>query len=556
MKRILCLGIFACMVMACVSAAPDFVWVGTGDRYAKDGKFENIKEKAPFGVPAWRGEKISAQAYIRSHEHLRRVSMEVSDLVCGTSVIPCEAASASFVEYVMGDVLDSTSYSQCGVRAPGQYDSLSVADMIDNADVKDIVQGELQPVWISVRVPSDAVPGVYSGNLKIKYSGGKLSVPFTVEVCDRTLPAPSDWKFHLDLWQNPYSVARYHGVELWSQEHFDLMRPVMKLLADAGQKSVTATILDRPWNGQTYDAFGPMVTKTKNADGSWTYDYTVFDRWVEFMESVGIDRQINCYSLIPWALRFDYIDGETGEKAYVEAAPGSVAYKAYWAPFISDFAGHLRDKGWFGKTMIAMDERPLEAMTAALDVIRSVEPEFKVSLAGNYHEEIEKELYDLCIPFRASYPDGVIGRRRSEGKVTTYYTCCAEAYPNTFMASSPYEAAWIPWRALAADCDGYLRWAYNSWTEDPVRDARFRTWAAGDCYMVYPDGRSSIRMENLIDGIQDVEKIRILAEEWRAAGDEAKLKELEDVLSRFTYEELRDNGAEPAIAAAKAFLCR
>ena len=556
MKRILCLGIFACMVMACVSAAPDFVWVGTGDRYAKDGKFENTKEKAPFGVPAWRGEKISAQAYIRSHEHLRRVSMEVSDLVCGTSVIPCEAASASFVEYVMGDVLDSTSYSQCGVRALGQYDSLSAADMIDNADVKDIAQGELQPVWISVRVPSDAVPGVYSGNLKIKYSGGKLSVPFTVEVCDRTLPAPSEWKFHLDLWQNPYSVARYHGVELWSQEHFDLMRPVMKLLADAGQKSVTATILDRPWNGQTYDAFGPMVTKTKNADGSWTYDYTVFDRWVEFMESVGIDRQINCYSLIPWALRFDYIDGETGEKAYVEAAPGSVAYKAYWAPFISDFAGHLRDKGWFGKTMIAMDERPLEAMTAALDVIRSVEPEFKVSLAGNYHEEIEKELYDLCIPFRASYPDGVIGRRRSEGKVTTYYTCCAEAYPNTFMASSPYEAAWIPWRAIAADCDGYLRWAYNSWTEDPVRDARFRTWAAGDCYMVYPDGRSSIRMENLIDGIQDVEKIRILAEEWRAGGDEAKLKELEDVLSRFTYEELRDNGAEPAIAAAKAFLCR
>ena len=59
-----------------------------------------------------------------------------------------------------------------------------------------------------------------------------------------------------------------------------------------------------------------------------------------------------------------------------------------------------------------------------------------------------------------------------------------------------------------------------------------------------------------IDGIQDVEKIRILAEEWRAAGDEAKLKELEDVLSLFTYEELRDNGAEPAIAAAKAFLCR
>ena len=230
-------------------------------------------------------------------------------------------------------------------------------------------------------------------------------MPFSLEVADRILPPPSEWKFHLDLWQNPYSVARYHDVRLWSQEHFDLMRPVMKILADAGQKSVTATILDRPWNGQTFDAFGSMVTKIKNADGSWTYDYSVFDRWVEFMESVGIDSQINCYSMIPWALKFDYIDGSTGEKAYLEAEPGSTAYKAYWSPFISDFAGHLRDKGWFEKTMIAMDERPLESMVAALDVIRSAEPEFKVSLAGNFHEEIEKDIYDLCIPFRASYPE-------------------------------------------------------------------------------------------------------------------------------------------------------
>ena len=168
--------------------------------------------------------------------------------------------------------------------------------------------------------------------------------------------------------------------------------------------------------------------------------------------------------------------------------------------------------------------------------------------------EIEKEIYDLCIPFRASYPEGVIERRRSEGKVTTYYTCCAEAYPNTFMASSPSEASWIAWRALAADCDGYLRWAYNSWTEDPVRDARFRTWAAGDCYLVYPEGRSSVRMERLAEGIQDCEKIRILSEEWHASGDEKKLSALKDVLAGFTFAELSNEGAEKAVIRAKCFL--
>ena len=256
----------------------------------------------------------------------------------------------------------------------------------------------------------------------------------------------------------------------------------------------------------------------------------------------------------PKALKFDYIDGATGEVKYVEAAPGSAAYRSYWSQFIADFAQHLRDKGWFGKTMIAMDERPLDAMQAALDVIKSVEPEFKVSLAGNYHPEIEKDLYDLCIAFRASYPEDVLARRHAEGKVTTLYTCCAEAYPNMFIVSPPYEAAWLAWRALATDCDGYLRWAYNSWTTDPLKDGRFRQWPAGDCFMVYPEGRSSIRMEMLTEGIQDYEKVRILASEWTASGDMEKLEALGKVLEKFTFEELTSEGAEKAVSEARAFI--
>ena len=75
------------------------------------------------------------------------------------------------------------------------------------------------------------------------------------------------------------------------------MRPLMKMLADAGQKIITATLTHKPWNGQTEDYFDTMVTWIKRADGTWAFDYTIFDRWVEFMMSVGIDKQINCYSL-------------------------------------------------------------------------------------------------------------------------------------------------------------------------------------------------------------------------------------------------------------------
>ena len=127
----------------------------------------------------------------------------------------------------------------------------------------------------------------------------------------RELPAPSEWAYHLDLWQSPFAVARYYQVPLWSQEHLDAMRPLMKMLADAGQKIITATLTHKPWNGQTEDYFETMVTWMKRADGTWAFDYTVFDRWVEFMMSVGINQQINCYSMVPWELSFQYFDQAT-----------------------------------------------------------------------------------------------------------------------------------------------------------------------------------------------------------------------------------------------------
>ena len=60
--------------------------------------------------------------------------------------------------------------------------------------------------------------------------------------------------------------------------------------------------------------------------------------------------------------------------------------------------------------------------------------------------------------------------------------------------------------------DGFLRWAFDAWPADPLRDARYGSWAAGDCYMVYPGGSSSIRFEKLREGIVDYEKMRILRE--------------------------------------------
>ena len=561
MRNILTLAI-AVVLPVLMAAQPQssfrLDWAATGSHCVIGGGPSLDYQKKAFNHSAWRGEKVFAQAVISSDTELEDVTLSVSDLSNGKSGIKSGNISVQFVSFVVSDLLDTTKYGQCGQRQDkSEWGEVLVADVLDLKESMNIPAGRKQPVWMTVNVPSNAKPGKYRGKLTVSSSNAKSrSLPVELIVSDHILPPDSDWTFHLDLWQNPYSVARYENVPLWSEAHFEAMRPVMRMLAEAGQKSVTATIMSRPWNGQTEDAFGSMVTKIRRIDGSWLYDYTIFDRWVEFMFSLGIDRQINCYSMIPWALQFDYIDQATSSPATFQAAPGSEEYNEYWGAFIADFARHLKAKGWFEKTMIAMDERPLESMQAVLGLIRKVEPAFKISLAGNYHEPVIYDIVDFSETFsgKQEFPESAKAKRKELGLTTTFYTCCAEAHPNMFVISNPDEAAWLGWFAQAEGYDGYLRWAYNSWTIDPLTDARFRTWPAGDCFVVYPGGRGSVRFSKLVEGIQDFEKVRILRSRWQETGNEAKLGQLTGILKSFTSETVLAEGPTKALAAAKSFL--
>lgn len=533
-----------------MTAPVRFCWGTTDVRYKKLD-VPDVKATGTLRLKAWKGERVNAQAVLWTQKDLEGVEMTVSELKNGNSVIPASAVRTHFVRYVMTDELNKDGSGGCGAREnKAEWDSLMVADVLDIVRVREVKARTTQPVWLNVWVPAEAKPGKYKGTLTVSGKNFEaMKLPFEIEVVNRTLPEPQKWAFHLDLWQNPYAVARYYQVPLWSKAHFDAMRPLMKMLANAGQRAITASIMHKPWAGQTEDAYDSMIFRMKKLDGTWVYDYTVFDKWVEFMmNEVGIKDLISCYTMIPWALSFDYFDQATNRVQFIKAAPGDEAYAEYWGTFLKDFSRHLREKGWFEKTAISMDERPMEAMQEAIKVIKAADPEFKITLAGNYHEEIQGDLYYLSIPYGNQFPVDVKAERERKGQISTVYTCCTEAFPNTFTFSAPAEAAWTALHAVAGGYDGYLRWAVNSWPIDPLRDSRFRTWAAGDTYSIYPGPRSSIRFERLVEGLQDCEKIYVLREELEAKGATGKLKKLNAKLSEFTPEGwIKVNKKSPAL---------
>lgn len=522
------------------NTSPVIGWGNIDTRYPQEKTIQTPLPKT-IALEAWRGEKVSAQLVISSLADIGNVKVEVSDLTSGSKVIPASRVTKAFIGYVMTDELNKGGGSNCGYRISTDFDSTLVADIIDHLALsKPVAANTSQPVWLSLKVPADTKAGIYRGTVKVADGDEILaSLSMKVKVIDRVLPEPSDWHYHLDLWQNPYAEARVYGVPLWSEEHFRLMKPDMELYAKAGGKVITTTIINRPWDGQTEDAFDNMITCIKRLDGSWSYDYAVFDRWVEFMMSVGVTGQIHCFSMVPWRMSFEYFDQATNRMQKVSCKATDQAYSDFWLPLLSAFANHLKDKGWFEKTYIAMDERPRESMQAAYNIIRASDPNWKIALAGSYYPEQSEWLNDYCITINEDFEEEQLLQRKHEGKTSTFYTCCTESHPNTFTFSDPAESEWISWFSAKKGLDGYLRWAFNSWTKDPLADSRFRAWPAGDCYLIYPHGRTSIRLERFVDGVQSFEKIRILRDEFECRNNRSGLKALDAILREFDLEKVQ-----------------
>lgn len=521
------------VVLATLCALPSFAqitarWGNVDTRYPVEAGVK-IATEGINSTMAWRGERVNLQLLVTNSSDSTSVNYSFSELKCGKHSIPSTNVVGGFVQPVITD-----KFTGCGHHEIDAYGSNLSADRITDTNPTVIEPRVSRGLWLTVQVPHDATPGTYTGYVKIEANGSKSKHKYSIKVLKRTLPAPAQWRFHLDFWQNPYAVARVHNVELWSQEHFDVLRPYMKKLAFAGQKVITATLIHKPWNGQTYDHFGSMVTWIRKIDGTWLYDFTIFDRWVEFMMQCGIDKEITCFSMIPWHLTFRYYDQASDGHKELKCAPGDEAYEQFWGGMLNAFSAHLKAKGWFDKTFIAMDERSLAQMQAAIKVINKYAPGMKISMAGLYHPEIEADITDYCLDIETyhSYTPELLARRRAEGKISTYYTCCSAEYPNLFTFTDPADAEFIALEALAKDLDGYLRWAYNSWTKEPELDSRFTAWPAGDTYVVYPFSISSVRWERLVQGIQQFEKYKILLDEAERSGNKQRVARLQKILNK------------------------
>ncbi len=340
----------------------------------------------------WKGEHKDAQVVIWSTENAGDFTVSADPLYNrqGDTIDP-----SAIRIYPVGYVLTDAFLSGCGTRNKDTIPAHLVPDILFQNRRFNLPAHSSHPVWLEINIPHTAKARLYQGSVSIRTPEDSMRLPFTLRIQDIELPQPNNWHYHLDLWQNPFAIARYHQVTLWSQKHWDLIRKYLTLLANAGQKCITTSIIWQPWSAQTYDPFQSMITWIHNSNGQWDYDYSVFDHYVSVAMKCGITEQINCYTMVPWGNHFRYMDEDSSKFVTATLKPGIPAYETYWRPFLYDFREHLKEMGWLDKTCIALDERGEKDTKNLIRFIKKIAPEFKLALAGHCFKEIAPDIYDF-----------------------------------------------------------------------------------------------------------------------------------------------------------------
>lgn len=464
----------------------------------------------PARVSACRHERESFQVVVAAERPLRAVTVEMSDLRShdGNAVIPAGRARVNPVGYVQTQrpvyEVDRVGWWPDPLLPPGPVD---------------VAADERQPFWITIHVPASALPGRYTGTVRVCAEG----VPTEEVQVELTV-----WGFRLGTTPPlPSAIAIYPDVlaRFYNQE------PVSQATLRSYWDMLFAHRLSSDDLGDPLDVGVQAVI-----DGRATppFDYQAFDRRLEYCFARGLT-----------AFQAARLPGflDKGPDLTPEEQDRIVAY-------LSDFARHLDERGWRERAFVMVWDEPrdeyAEQVVKELQTIQRAQP----SLLGRLDGPVTGPLVDKCqgyvdiwglhmlnIARGGAEATANIERWRRENRTLWMYVACdvRHPYPNIFIDYPLIDCRILPWLYWKHDIEGFLYWSANWWGEgnlegkSPAEKWPNRPWAAanfiedwsgghneynGDGHLIYPgpDGTalSSIRLEALRDGLEDYEYMWLL----------------------------------------------
>ncbi len=347
----------------------------------------------------------------------------------------------------------------------------------------DVPVGFCQPLWVTVAVPREAPPGVYEGQVRVNVGGDEQAVPVRLRV-------------------RSFAIPKTH--------HFRV--------ANCYTESVGPELYGEAWNDKLKWRFRQFILNHRlNVGGIYHWGLDMGKEPVEDLKRLWAGGQ-NFFTIV-------YVGDE------------EIVVTPEWCEKVDAILKRAHEAGipdealWFYGFDEAGEERRQE-MIAASKEIKERYPQIGIMTTAGFNQDMGArdelaQTIDAWVPLTPEYMKyrGTIAATRARGKEVWWYICCGPQHPYAnFLIEYPAIEARLLMGMMAwkYQSDGFLHWALNfspkndkviddgplcQW--DPV------TWPGynGDgCVFYYGiDGPvSTIRLENITDGLEDYEYFWVL----------------------------------------------
>jgi len=362
--------------------------------------------------------------------------------------------------------------------------------------------------------------GTFEIRFRLRQGGETREVSLKVNVHAVSLPPVGKDSFKYTNWMSFPNMAKSHGLEMWSEEHWAMI-----------EKYVRLAVRGRQNMGLLNSVFDPQP------EGGATLNKERFARLLEIFDKAGI-----------WYLEGTHLAGFNGgwgsptfKTAYTTNVTTSIAGALALSKLARAYMEEIEERGLKGRWYQHVADEPggpnvgQYRVTAGIvrrymPGIRTVDAVEEPSFAGALDvwcpkvDAFQKHhaLYDS---FRTNFGDKV-----------WCYTCCIPGgkWMNRTMDGELLRPVLIPWVSVMWDVEGFLHWGYNFWqisqNQDPFKEPYPKKWGSnngnslppGDTHIVYPgkDGPwPSVRFEATRAGMEDADLLLKLRKYDKEAAD-------------------------------------
>ena len=394
-----------------------------------------------------------------------------------------------------------------------------------------------QALWLSFHVARDAKPGDYAGELKLRIDGDDFTVPLAVHVYDFALPAETHLQSAFGL--GTHSINQYH-----------------KLTRREDQAAVYETYLqnfaEHRISPYSFYAYAPIKVSFpgQGTNQHAQVDFTEFDR--------AAARWLDGAKFSTFQLQLKGMGGGTYQsrslgklEGFTEGTP---EHTRLFQDYLSQVERHLRDRGWLPKAFTYWFDEPdpkdCEFVVAGMKRLKAAAPGLRRMLTEQPEPALMGNV-DVWCGLTPEWTPERVRARRAAGEEVWWYICCAPKAPyvTEFIDHPGTELRLWPWQSWQYGVTGILVWETVYWNsplvfvppklQDPWKDPMSYTsgydlpvghvgyWGNGDGRFLYPPRRdpntatnacldapiTSIRWENLRDGMEDYEYFWLLDQE-------------------------------------------